>query len=215
MSQQINLLDARFRKQKQQFSTAAMAKALGLLAGALIALQFFAASQSRSLERLLADATRDAAQRREQLLALAKQYSAQGNSNAMEQEVARLREQLRTRNELLAEMKTGAGATTDSYSAYLEALARQTTQGVWLTGVEIGGKANGLVIRGRALRADLVPAYVGALSREPVFAGRSVTSLQVIAREEEAQGPPGGAAASARRPYLEFTLSIPLGEAAS
>ena len=72
------------------------------------------------------------------------------------------------------------------------------------------------------LRAPLT-AWVGwiesvmtsSLSREPVFAGRALSALQITAvtanpRSEPAPGP----AQPALPPrYLDFTLNIPLGEA--
>jgi Tfp pilus assembly protein PilN len=139
-----------------------------------------------------------------------------GTSRKLQEEIARTEEQLRRRSALLNELRTSVGGNVDGFSAYLTALARQSTQGVWLTGVEISGTSNDLVIKGKALDANLVPAYVRALSREPVFSGRSLSALQVTARERPAQAA-AGAAPAPREPsrYLEFTLNIPLGDLAA
>jgi hypothetical protein len=210
MSQQINLFNPIFLEKKKHFSARAMLQSLALVLGGLLLLQVFALYQSRSVERLLADASRDAAQRRDQLVTLTKQFSSQGASKTLEQDLPRAEAQLRKRAELLAELRTSAGGNAHGFSAYLAALARRGVQGVWLTGVEVNGRSNDLVIKGRALSAELVPAYVRELSRDPVFAGRALNALQVIAREEAA--PPAPGATSGARPlrYLEFTLSIPL-----
>lgn len=219
MTQQINLYNPIFLAQKKYFSAAAMLQALGAVLAGMLLLEVMAVRQTAGLERLLADVTREAAQQREQLLSLARQYSDQGTSKKLEEDIAQAEEQLRKRRELLGEMTSSIGGTVNGFSGYLTALARQRTQGVWLTGIEISGKSNDLVIRGRALNSDLVPAYVRSLSRDPAFAGRTLSSLQVIARETPRPAP----AADARVPdqvrqplrYLEFTLNIPLAEEAA
>ena len=212
MSQQINLYNPVFRAQKKHFSALAMVQALGLVLAGLLVAYFSALHQTATLERLLADSARESAQRREQLVQLGRQFSDRGTSKKLEEDIARVEAQLRSRNELLGEMRTSVGGNVQGFSPYLRALARQTTQGVWLTGLEIGGASSDLVIRGRALNAELVPAYVRSLSRDPMFSGRSLSSLQVTARESPA--PQGAATRSGPSRYLEFTLNIPLSEAA-
>jgi Tfp pilus assembly protein PilN len=214
VSQQINLFNPRFLAQPKYFSAAAMVQALAVVLAGIVLIYAFAVRQTAGLQRLLAEANQRAAQQREQLVALGKQYSDQGASKKLEADIAKAESQLRRRAELLGEMKTNIGSNAEGFSKYLEALARQTTQGVWLTGVELSGKSNDLVIRGRALRAELVPAYVRGLSREAVFAGRALSSLQVSAREERPEA--GANPASAAKPsapvrFVEFTLNIPLG----
>jgi hypothetical protein len=219
MSQQINLFNPVFLAQKKYFSAAAMAQALGLVLAGMILLYVFAVRQASGLQSLLADANRQAAQQREQLVALGKQYSELGTSRKLEEDIVHVQAQLRKRTELLRELKANIGVNAEGFSGYLAALARQTTQGVWLTGIEVGGKSNDLVIKGRALEAELVPAYVRALSRDAVFAGKAVSALQVTAKEEPKRMPApasGTAGADAAPPrYLEFTLNIPLSESAA
>ena len=78
--------------------------------------------------------------------------------------------------------------------------------------MEIGGKSGELVIKGRALESALVPAYIDALKRQPPFAGRRVGELRVAARTEPQAAPGAGKSGTPTR-YLEFSLSIPLGDA--
>jgi hypothetical protein len=113
---------------------------------------------------------------------------------------------------LLDDVRTGVGGDASGYSRYLAALARSTTAGVWLTGVQIGGRPGEVVIKGRALESALVPAYIAALNRQEPFAGRRVGELRVTAKEEpKPQANPPQPAAPTR--YLEFSLSIPSREA--
>ncbi len=193
MSQQINLFDARFQRQKRHFSAATLAATLAAVLVLALAIQQLYAYQSRSLQASLAQTDARVTQLRDQVARFAREFGAQGGSTALADEIARTEEALRARRVLLASMQTGAG-TAEGFSAYLAALARRTTQGVWLTGIDIDGS---LVIKGRALDGERVPAYIRQLNREEAFAGRTVSELRMSARPEDA---------------LEFSFSIPLGK---
>lgn len=191
MSQQINLFDARFRRQKRHFSAATLAAALTAVFVLSLAIQQLYAYQSRSLQAALAQTDARVAQLRDQVVRFAREFGAQGGSSALTDEIARTEEALRLRGGLLSSMRSGAG-DAEGFSPYLAALARRTTQGVWLTGVDIGAD---LVIRGRALDAERVPAYIRQLNREESFAGRTVSELRMTAKDPD---------------FLEFSFSIPL-----
>lgn len=203
MSQQINLFNPAFRKEKKHFSAVTMLQALAALCLGATAISAWEAHQNRRLERVLAETDRQVAAHRDRMIGLSKDLSQQGRSQALGDELSRAEERLRTRRGLLNELQSGAGASTEGFSPYLAALARRTTQGVWLTGVEIGGKASDIVIRGRVLDSELVPAYIRQLNREEPFAGRAVSQLRLAAKEGTPQqkGP---------RRYVEFSMSLPL-----
>lgn len=204
MTQQINLFDPRFRRQEKHFSAATLVAALALLFVLSIALQSLYARQSRALQATLAQTEQRVATLREQMVRFSTEYSAQGRSTALADELARVEERLRARRELLAGMRSGGNGDVEGFSPYLAALARQTMSGVWLTGIEIG-KSGELVLKGRVLDSDLVPAYIGQLNKEEPFAGRTITELRLSAKTEPAK--------AAR--YVEFSLSIPLRKDAS
>ena len=201
MTQQINLFNPRFRSQKKHFSAGTLVFALALLALASVALQSLYVRQNRALQATLAQTDRRLATLREQMVRFSTDYSAQGRSTALADELARVEERLRTRRELLAAMRSGGDGDVEGFSPYLAALARQTMNGVWLTGIEIGGKSGQLVLKGRVADSELVPAYIGQLNKEEPFAGRTITELRLAAK------PPAR--------YVEFSLSIPLRKDAS
>lgn len=200
MTQQINLLDPRFRAQKKHFSAATLVLALVLLSALSIGLKSLYARQNRTLQATLAETDRRVAALRAQMVRFSNDYSAQGRSTALVDEIARAEERLRARRELLAAMRSGGGAGVEGFSPYLAALARQTMNGVWLTGVEIGGKSGDLVLKGRVLDSELVPAYIARLNKEEPFAGRTIAELRLSAKPAR---------------YVEFSLSIPLRKDAS
>ena len=203
MSQQLNLFDARFRRQKPHFSALTMALAV-LAVGVLgLLIRELYAYQNRSMEATLVQTDKRVAQLREQVIGLAREFGAQGRSTALADEVTRLEEQLRVRRRLLDGIQGGASGSVEGFSPYLTALARQAMQGVWLTGVEIGSGSGDLVLKGRVLESELVPLYIQRLNREPLFQGRAVRELRLAAKNE------------AGKRYVEFSLQIPLAKGAS
>lgn len=209
MSQQINLYNPVFLKQKHYFSAVTMVQALAAVLVGALAIYAFEVRQTSTLERVLADTDKQAVARRDQLLTLSKDYSAQGASRTLTEELARAESRLQLREGLLGDLKSGVGGNAEGFSRYLGALARQTTPGVWLTGLEIGAKERDLVIKGRALESQMVPAYIRALNREAPMAGRPIGDLRMTAK-----GDAGAALDQAGEParYIEFSLSIPLKE---
>ena len=203
MSQQINLFDTRFRAQKPHFS--ALTMVLAVLAVGVLALlvREMYAYQNRNLEATLAQTDARVTQLREQVTGLAREFGVQGRSAALADEITRLEDQLRLRRSLLENIQGGGSSGVGGFSPYLTALARQSMQGVWLTGMQIGSGSGDLVLRGRVLESELVPIYIQRLNREPLFQGRAVRELRLAAKDE------------AGKRYVEFSLQIPLAKGAS
>jgi hypothetical protein len=107
------------------------------------------------------------------------------------------------RNEVMTVLKGGSLGDTKGVSEYFRAFARETVDGLWLTGFSIVGAGSDISIEGRTLRAELVPGYIGKLRREQVLRGHGFGTLNV-------QLPADGATANTSRKtaeFLEFRLS--------
>lgn len=206
MTQQINLYDPVFLRQKHYFSALTMVQALALVLAGALGMYAFEVLQNRTLQRVLAETDRQVTLQREQLVKFAKDFSAQGASRTLTEDLAHAEQRLQQRQGLLGDLKSGVGGNVEGFSRYLGALARQTTPGVWLTGLEIGAKESDLVIKGRALESRMVPAYIRALNREAPMAGRPIGELRMTARGDAGPAPVRGEPAR----YIEFSLSIPL-----
>jgi hypothetical protein len=209
MAQQINLFSPLFLKKKRYFSALTMVQALAAVLGGSAAIYAFELRQNATLEAALAASEKQLATQREQVIKLSKEFGTQGASRTLAEELARAEERLQQRRTLLGDLQTGVGANAEGFARYLEALARQAVPGLWLTGIDIGGQRNALVIKGRALESRLVPAYISGLNREPAFAGKPIGELQVSARDA-ASAPPAAKAPGQPPRYIEFSLSIPL-----
>jgi len=214
LSQQINLYNEAFRKQKKPFSALAMAQALGFIAIGTLVVAGYTGYRVRALAALDAQAQRQLEGQQAQLALLAKEQG-QGRNGSLADELVRLESQAKTRRDLLSSLRTGALGNVEGFSRYLAAFARQRTDGVWLTGLAIGGDENELQVRGRVLRPELVPAYLRALNNEDVMRGRSVTELSLNAVQEPranvTPGQPGVRPGTEQAPlrFVEFSLRAP------
>ena len=212
MSQQINLFNPVFLRQKRQFSALAMLQALGLVALGVLAMYAYEVRQNHTLADVLAQTDQQLDARRTQITRFGRDFSTQGASRALADELAVAEARLGQRKSLLDDVKTGVGGDAQGYSRYLAALARQTTPGVWLTGLDIGGKSSALVIKGRALDSALVPAYMRSLNRAAPLAGRRVDELRLTAKEPASAAPGAMPPRDAREPerYSDFSVASPL-----
>jgi hypothetical protein len=215
MAQQINLFNSAFLKKRQHFSAVTLLQALGLLVAGILAFYGYAIYETRELARVSAETDRQLKAQTAQVLKLTQELSPQGRLRLLEDEVARAAARLKQREEMLATVRTGGLGNTEGFARYLLAFARQHVNGVWLTGFSVGGDETELLLSGRVLHAELVPAYIRALSREDVMRGRSVSELRMTAREQReapATAAPGAnpaapAAPAAPTRYVEFNLT--------
>jgi hypothetical protein len=221
VSQQINLFNPIFLKQKKYFSAVTMLQSLGLVVGAVLLFYAYTAYESRNQARIAADAARQLAAQSEQVAALTRDYSPLGRSRLLHEELARVNARLKQREDMLVVLQTGGLGNTEGFARYLTALARHPINGVWLTSFSVSGDEVELNLSGRVLQADLVPAYLRALNREDVMRGRRVAELRLTAREERDTGGVGAKGPSVANPvtapatpaapaaplrYVEFSL---------
>jgi Tfp pilus assembly protein PilN len=211
VTQQINLFNPVFLKQKKLFSAAAMAQALCVLLGGVLAVAFYARHNVAGLQRE-ADSGRERLTQREERLGKVKaEFAPRVKSAGLDAQLAEAETRIAALRRVAAIIERGELGNTRGYAEYFKALARQNPNGVWLTGVSISGAGNELGVQGRALDAALVPAYLGRLKREPVMRGKTFASLKISqAGASEAKDAKEAPAA----PFVEFSLDAAQAEAA-
>ncbi|OAI52020.1 hypothetical protein AYO46_06840 [Betaproteobacteria bacterium SCGC AG-212-J23] len=208
MSQQINLFNPLFLKQEKHFSARTMAQALGIVAIGLISLSVYALIAGAAAEHAAEQQRSELARQRDQLLKLGTQLASRGMDKALEAELARAEAELKAKRATIEALGAGVLGNTAGFSDFFAAFGRRAMPGVWLTGFSIGDAGNELVVAGRALRPDLVPAYLHALNSEPMMRGRQVIEMRLAAREVAAS--PEKARSEQPERYVEFVLNVPL-----
>ncbi|MBC7456522.1 MAG: PilN domain-containing protein [Massilia sp.] len=208
MSQQINLFNPIFLKQKKVFTARPMLEALVVLVLGALALVFYGLQSVAALQGELAATGKQLAQRKARQASAVLQFVPRQKSAELAQQLAAAELELASLHKVAAVLQRGEIGNTAGYADYFRALARQSVGGLWLTGVSIVGAGNEIAVQGRALQAALVPAYIGRLGHEPVLRGKSFASLQIA---QATQAPKEGgattaAAGAAAAPYVEFSL---------
>lgn len=206
MSQQINLFNPAFVRQRKHFSLPAMLQGLGLIAVGSLFFFIYALYQVGQLGRQSEESARRFQAEQVRLGRHAAEFSPQRASQALQDEVRLLEKRVADQSELIEMMKSGAVGNTSGYSEYMRAFSRQVVEGLWLTGFKVSGDAAQISLSGAVLAPELLPAYIRRLSREDVMRGRTFATLQMRQPKVEGQG--------AIPRHVEFTLhSVTGGEA--
>lgn len=211
MSQQINLFNPLFQKQKQRVGPVLIGQTLALLLVAAALLQGIGKYRLGQLEQQV-EAGRLALTQQQQRL---NDISARHQLRQSDPQLAVQADQLLARlNELRgveAILRDGRAGNARGYAEYFRALARRNVNGVWLTGLTISGVDDAIGVRGRALQPALIPAYIAQLTAEKVMHGKTFVSLEIghgtaAAPADAAPAPRAASAARLAPPYVEFSL---------
>jgi hypothetical protein len=203
--QYINLVNPALRRRRDPLN----ARTLALAAGAALLLVSGAAAWSaRRAAGLEAESSNMAVQvkqEQDRLAALTREISERKPDPQLALELVKADTALKVRQELVKMLEDGELGRTEGFAEYLRAFARQTSEGLWLTGFTLGAGGNDLEITGKAVDAKMLPAYIRRLNGEGVFSGKSFAALDVRAVREASVK--ASAAAEALPPHVEFRLS--------
>lgn len=208
MSQQINLFNPILLRQRKYFSAATMAQALGLILLGSLLVALYVNYRSTGLR---AEADKTSAQlvlAQAQQVRINAEFGARAPNPQLAAELQKTSADVKALQQIFDILQTGEIGNTDGYSAYLRAFSHQITDGLWLTGLVIHGAGNEIALHGRTLRPELVPSYIGRLTKEPVMHGKSFAALDMQLPRADAGNDAGADAASASPTpnYIEFRL---------
>jgi hypothetical protein len=133
---------------------------------------------------------------REQLVASAKVLAQRKSDPKVQVELDRAEALLRSRAEIARLLEGGAIGSSGGFADFLRGFARQTSEGLWLTGFTVGNGGSDIEIRGSMLDPGLLPDYIRRLGSEKAFQGRSFAAL-TMSRPEPAVAPVAVARTSA------------------
>ncbi len=192
MSQQVNLYQPILRSQTKVFSALTILQFCGLLLLGLSLIYGYARWQDAKLGRdvISLQAQQDALLKR--IEDFNTRYPLKQKNPDLERQLAGLTADRSGKVRALDVLSGGVFGNTQGFSGYLEGLARQHVEGVWLTGVTISDGGEQLGLTGSTLDAQLVPRYLQQLSAEQVYKGREFKTFQMLRGEAP--------------PHIDFTL---------
>jgi hypothetical protein len=203
VSQQINLYNTALLPKPDFFTGKPILISLSALCITLVFAYSWAAwLASRAVAREQLSSGR-LAQTQADIARLSQEVSGRKPSAQLTAELESIDSLLAGRNEVISVLKSGVLGDTKGVSEYFRAFARQSVDGLWLTGFTVVGAGNDISIEGRALRADLVPIYIQRLGREESLRGHGFATLSV-------QPPPAVSLSGETRQtgdFLEFHMA--------
>lgn len=202
MSQQINLFNPIFMKQRKYFTLLAMLQALGLIVAGSLCFYGYAAYQVAQLAKQSEEGAKLFNAEQARFARYTAEFSPLRANQLLQDEVRKSEKNLAEQTKLVATLKSGSVGNTTGYSQYMRAFARQAIQGLWLTGFKVTGDAAQISLSGGVVNPELLPAYIQRLGKEPAMRGKSFSNLQM--QQTKAEAAKEGKSAPAR--YVEFTL---------
>lgn len=205
MSQQINLYNPQLRKQREWLSLPVVALAAGaviLMEGALF---FWQGGERADLQQQLAAAQGQARQLQEELGIAGKALAERKANTALAKDIELAADSLKQREDVLRVLDLVKPSGEAGFAGYFMAFARQTIEGVWLTGFSIA--QDRMEIHGRMVDGALLPVYIRRLDAESAFRGRRFAALDmkgVVPTPEKPTAESG--ARKPAQPYIEFVL---------
>lgn len=196
MSQQVNLYQPIFRKQEKKFSTVAMLQAMGLVTIGVAAMYGYTWWQIGALKSELKRVEQSHAAATKRLADVTEKFGKRMAGTSLDSEVARLEGELAAKQRIQEILQRGIFSNTRGFSDYFVSFARQHTPGVWLTGFDITGAAEQMMLAGRSTNPELVPRYMQKLSAEKPLSGVEFRVFQM--------NRPAPDAREATMQYVEF-----------
>ena len=212
--QNINLYDPTLRIQHDWLNAESFA---AVIAVSVLVVALGAAFARWQLAELQAPAqqTADALQAQQTAIQdLARQVDSLRPDAKLVAEVGTTQATLEQRQAALQMLRAGGLGYQDGHAATLQAFARQTIDGLWLTGLVLDHQD--MALRGRAMNPELIPAYVGRLNQEPALQGRSFRALDIARPMDDTPAVASAASANAKvsspagprlASFVEFSLS--------
>lgn len=215
MTRQINLFNPALRLRREWLTGVTLMIGLGTLA---VLLSAYGGVLQWQHSQLNAEALRTAAELQQTQEELAKFNEEAGQrklSKEVEIALQRAEAALRGRERVREALDGGLLGSSEGFSEYLRALARQSQSGLWLVGLQVAEGGRNLSLEGRTVNPDQIPGYIRGLNTEVLLRGRSFEAMNVQlvgderpvpAQAAAAAQPPQGEAARLP-PYHEFLLA--------
>lgn len=183
MNQQVNLYHPIFRKEEKKFSAATMLQA-GLIVLLGVGLMYgYAAWRTMALRAQQQDINAQYVAALARLNDVSAKLPMRRASARLEQEVRDLESRIEAVQVIRTVARRDLFKGSAGYSDTLLALARQSTSGLWITSLTLGGSGDGMVLAGRTQSPELVPGYLQRLAAEKTLAGQQFEIFQMTRPE--------------------------------
>jgi hypothetical protein len=184
MRQQINFYNAEFSAGPKIFGAATLLIGCGVILLAMALSYAFALRQQSGITSELKIVRNQETAAIKRLENLRPTITAVGGDQNWSERLEEATRALREKQLVLSLVQGSTLGATQGFSGHLISLARRDTDGLWLTHIRLSGLGDKTRLEGKALRAELVPAYIQSLAEEPPFATQRFHQLQIEGSED-------------------------------
>ena len=205
MNQQVNLYHPIFRKEEKKFSAATMLQA-GLIVLTGVALMYgYAAWRTIALRAQQQEINAQYVAALARLNDVSAKLPMRRAGPRLEQEVRDLERRVEAIEVIRKVARRDLFKGSAGYSDTLLALARQSTPGLWITGLTLSSGGDSVVLAGRTQSPELVPGYLQRLASEPTLAGQQFEIFQMT-RPVRTPGNTDKQTDAVLEPYVNFEV---------
>jgi len=179
ITQQVNLFQPIFRKERKLLSFRVMLQACAAVLVVLMMMYGWGVRQTQQMNVEVEQLRNQQARFAIQLSDISARLAGMKTDTAPQLALSELERELVARRKVVNALTRVRDSYTQGVSAYLESFSRQSPKGVWLTGFTVQAGGEGLVIRGRSLKPELVPTFLQQLSTEKALKGTEFGLLQI------------------------------------
>ena len=223
MSQQINLINPALIKQKDFLTKLNITVVYGALALSMLGWYVYSTQQMSALTVSRDQLASELQQVQASLAEMTAARAPKAPNQTLIAELQTLEEKHQVQMQILQAMQQGRPSQDKGLASYMLGLARQSADGLWLTGFSIDQTHHTVSLKGRSMDAAVLPDYMRKLGQESVFAGQTFGGLRIQQPTEvvtnnatnpspQANTVPASAAATQpvqaniRPPFVEFEL---------
>lgn len=187
MSQQINLYQPIFRRQKALLSATALVQICILLVIGLSLIYSIAWWRVNHSEKLVGQLETEQEQYLANIAKLDQAIPLRKQNKLLADQAERLKAEKIAKHEIIATLHEQTNEDGYQFSELMGGLGRQRVQGLWLKRITISRGGHHIDLNGSALNPTLIPQLLQQLKREETFAGRVFHHLSVNRAEQESK----------------------------
>lgn len=186
MKQSVNLYTEAFRPSREWLTPGSMVVVLLAVITLVVAAWGVAQYRLTDAEAALAELEQRETRKEQAVERLQGEVEERRKDPALEDKVARLEQRVQDRRRLVERADTVARSSSEGFSPYLEGLARQSLEDLWLTRIRVNLMRDRLGLVGRTRDGQAIPDYLQRLKEEAVFEGRRFARFSIDRSEKGA-----------------------------
>jgi len=181
--QQVNLFQPVFRKKQEPLTARAMVQVCATVLAGLVLMYGYISWRVADLDQELVQLQAQHADSLRRLEEASRKFPARKKSQLLGAEVQRLAAEKAAKQRVIRAISQGGPSEGRGFSGYLEGLARQRVDGLWLTGLDVADGGADVGIYGSTLKPELVPVFLQKLSAEIAFSGKEFKTFKMVRPE--------------------------------